>query len=301
MPSSGTIFDVKRFAVHDGPGIRTTLFLKGCPMECHWCHNPEGIDTGSELFFHDERCINCGSCVELCETKALSRKDNMIHMERKRCTRCGKCAELCPTEALKMAGETITERQAIDIIKRDELYYETSRGGVTFSGGEPLMQHEFLKELVKNCKREGIHVALDTSGHIEPGIFRKLMEDIDLFLYDLKMIDDENHRRYTGVSNRYVLKNLKTLSETDKEVWIRFPVIPDITCTDSNIEGIISFLSELKNMNKIFLLPFHDVGEKYAKLGKDYLMKDTKAPSRDRMDELRKKFVSRGFVVKEGG
>ncbi len=301
MPSSGKIFDVKRFAVHDGPGIRTTLFLKGCPMECHWCHNPEGLDTEDELFFFHERCIGCESCLSICETKALNRRENTITIERKRCTGCGKCAELCPTEALKMAGKTITTAQAMEIIKRDGPYYETSKGGVTFSGGEPLLQHDFLAKLVKDCKSEGIHIALDTSGYAEPKIFEKLMEDIDLFLYDLKIIDNDIHRKYTGVSNLYVLKNLKTLCETEKEVWIRFPVIPDITCTDSNMEDMIDFLSGLKRIKKISLLSFHDAGEKYARLGRVYAMGSTKAPKRDHMAEIRKKFESRGFAITEGG
>ncbi|MFW5904244.1 MAG: glycyl-radical enzyme activating protein [Candidatus Saliniplasma sp.] len=304
----GTIFDIKRFAVHDGPGVRTTVFLKGCPMACQWCHNPEGIDKNKDLFYYQDRCIVCGECIEICQNRALSGSNEdepYILIDRERCSVCGSCSEVCPTGALKIAGDVLEVKNILDIIKRSKLFYQTSGGGVTFSGGEPFAQYGFLKSLLERCKEEGIHVAVDTSGHVEPDKFEKLMNDIDLFLYDLKIIDEKRHVEYTGITNRYALHNLKKLSEKGrgKDVWIRFPAVPGVTTTKSNLDGVVTFLSELKGIKRISILPFHDVEEKYKKLGKPYLLscKDIHAPTKEEIDEIASRFREEGFEVNIGG
>lgn len=295
------IFDIKTFAVHDGPGIRTTFFFKGCPMECVWCHNPEGISMEDDLFYYPDRCIGCGRCVDVCKMDAL-RLQGGIHIDRSSCDNCGVCAHRCPSGAMQTAGYMITVEEAMDIINRYRVFYETSNGGVTFSGGEPLMQHEFLTELAERCREEGIHVALDTSGHVKPDIFTKIIPHIDLFLYDIKSMDESTHKQYTGVSNRYVLDNLRTLSDKgkDSEIWLRMPLIDQVTCEGSNLCEIIDFLSEI-DCSEVYLLPHHDVREKYERLGKEYFGDGLIPPDRQILETIMDRFISEGYTIKEGG
>lgn len=304
----GRIFDIKRFAVHDGPGIRTTIFFKGCPMMCQWCHNPEGIDEDLDLFYYPETCMACGSCIDVCQFDAISEKGRngpYIQINREICTKCGDCSEICPTESLKRAGKIVDVDHVFDIIKRSDLFYETSSGGVTFSGGEPFHQYDFLRALIEGCKEERIHITVDTSGHVQPEKFETLISSIDLFLYDLKIIDEKEHQKYTGVTNKYVIQNLKSLSEKGrgKDVWIRFPAIPDITMTESNITKMIDLLLDLKGIKRIDILPFHDVEEKYKKLGRPYLLSSTVtgAPTKKEIEEMAQRFREEGFEVHVGG
>lgn len=300
--ANGKIFDIKQFAVHDGPGIRTTVFFKGCPLRCHWCHNPEGIEYEDDLFFHESKCIACGSCWALCPQDAIRRDGDMIKIDRDLCDLCGRCAEECPTTALKVAGKMITIEDVMDEIERSTIYHDTSAGGVTLSGGEPFQQFEFMKELIDRCKEKDIHVTVDTCGYVDPEKLDSVKDKIDLFLFDIKIIDEELHDQYTGVSNDKILKNLKSLlMEGGTEVIIRFPIIPNTTDTEENLSSILEFLSPFKGVKEIDILPYHDVKEKYNRLGKEYKFSETKSLSREKIDKIKKRFEAEGYLVKEGG
>ncbi len=300
--TKGKIFDIKHFAVHDGPGIRTTVFFKGCPLSCLWCHNPEGIKKKDELFFYQSKCIYCGRCVEVCHKQAIFTKDDEINIDWNECDSCGGCVDICPSEAMQMAGKRVSVEDVLDEVDRSTIFHDTSEGGITLSGGEPFYQYDFMKELVKRCGEEDIHVAVDTSGHVKPKKFHSVMDKIDLFLYDLKFIDESLHKKYTGISNRYILKNLETLMEKgDNDVYIRIPLIPDITTDKKNIECIIDFLSSFKGIREIHLLKYHNVEEKYKRLGKTYELKDLDTCSRSSVDKIIKRFENEGYKVKEGG
>ncbi len=296
----GKIFDIKQFAVHDGPGIRTTVFFKGCPLNCPWCHNPEGIRQEDDLFYYESKCIGCGSCVSICPKDAIEIGEGTINIDRDLCDLCGRCAYECPTTALKVAGKKVTVDEVMDEIERSTIYHDTSSGGVTLSGGEPFQQFEFMEELVDRCKERDIHVTLDTCGHVEPEKFDSIKDKIDLFLFDLKIMDEGLHREYTGVNNDWILENLKSLLKED-EVIIRFPIIPDITDTEENISSMLEFLSPFKGVKEIDILPYHNVKEKYNMLGKKYDIKGVKKPNREKIEKIKRRFETEGYIVKEGG
>ncbi|MCS7136644.1 MAG: glycyl-radical enzyme activating protein [Aigarchaeota archaeon] len=299
----GRIFDIESYAIHDGPGIRTTVFMKGCPLRCWWCHNPEGIDFSKNLMYFDYKCIRCKTCMKACPTNAISFNGEEHIINRTYCSRCGICAERCPTGALRLVGYDITVYELVREIEKDVLLYDRSGGGVTFSGGEPLFQPLFLKEVLKECKNRGIHVALDTTGYAPPEIFRSFIDIVDLFLYDIKLLDDKEHIKYTGVSNEPIKKNLMTIVERGKgnAVILRFPVIPGITDTEKNLNELLVFLSELKGIDEIDILPFHDVNEKYERLGIEYKMKGFRAPSKEKLIYIKEKLEGAGFFVKIWG
>lgn len=298
----GKIFDVKHFAVHDGPGIRTTVFFKGCSLNCPWCHNPEGINSRNDLSYYDSKCIDCESCIEVCSQEAIKKEKSKIKISRARCDVCAECVEKCPTSALQLAGENVSVEEVMEEIRRSTIYHDTSNGGVTLSGGEPFQQLDFMKNLVQRCNDEDIHIAVDTSGYVERKKFASLKNKIDLFLYDLKFIDEEEHKKYTRVSNRPILKNLRNLfEEGQNEVIIRFPLIPEITDTEENIDAVLQFLSDFRSIKEIDILPYHSVEEKYNRLGREYNIKKVETPDRERIEEVMKKFESEGYCVKEGG
>ena len=299
--NTGMIFDIKRFAVRDGPGIRTTVFLKGCPLSCWWCHNPEGIYDKKEIIFYDYKCMDCGKCIDICPQNAILKIGTNYLRNYNICISCGQCVEICPTGSQQSIGQEITVKDIIKNIEKDIIYFESSSGGVTFSGGEPIMQPVFLKETLKICKKMHIHTALDTSGYANRGIFNSISNDIDLFLYDLKIIDNLHHKKYTGVSNKLIIKNLETLVKKRKNVVLRFSLIPGITATEENIKNILSFISTLKGIDKIDILPFHNVKEKYIRIGKKYKMNDTKSLNVDEINNVKEQFEQRGFNVKIGG
>ncbi|HOP88557.1 MAG TPA: glycyl-radical enzyme activating protein, partial [Acetomicrobium flavidum] len=204
----GLIFDVQRYSIHDGPGIRTTVFFKGCPLKCWWCHNPEGIDSGKELMYFEYKCMHCGTCAHVCPIGAIEFDGTPI-IRRSMCIACGNCSAACPSDALKLIGREYTVGELMKEIERDVLYFDNSGGGVTFSGGEPLYQHEFLLEVLKECKKIDIHRTLDTSGFAPQEVLASVMDYVDLFLYDLKLIDEKEHIKYTGVSNAQIKENLR--------------------------------------------------------------------------------------------
>lgn len=300
----GIIFDIMRYAIHDGSGIRTTVFLKGCPLRCWWCQNPEGISSSKDPMYFEYKCIRCRTCVHVCPVNAIAFEGDRLIIPQAACVSvCGICAEACPTGALKLIGREINVEELMKEIEKDVLLYDYSGGGVTFSGGEPLFQPLFLREALKECKRWDIHTALDTSGYASPKVFESIIEYVDLFLYDLKLLDNKEHQKYTGVSNRVIKKNLITLIEKGmgKNVILRFPVIPGITDTEKNVSELLSFVSCLKGINEIDILPFHDIGEKYSRLGKKYKMKVHTAPSEEKLSYIKEKLEGIGLYVKIGG
>lgn len=299
----GVIFDIERYAIHDGPGIRTTVFMKGCPLRCWWCHNPEGIESLKNLMYFEYRCIRCKTCASTCPQEAISFDGEKQIINRAYCSRCGICAEHCPTGALKLVGYEVTVRELLKEIEKDVLLYDRSGGGVTFSGGEPLFQPLFLKEALRGCKKMGIHVTLDTSGYAPPEVFEAFVDSVDLFLYDIKLLDDREHRKYTGVSNEPIKKNLATLVEKGKgsSVILRFPVIPGITDTEENLKGLLSLVSKLGVINEVDILPFHDVSEKYDRLGIEYKMRGHGPPSKERLNYIKERLEEVGLYVKIGG
>ncbi len=300
--TEGKIFDIKQFAVHDGPGIRTTVFFKGCPLSCWWCHNPEGIDESDDLFYYESKCILCGDCVEVCPEDAVKKADGKISIDREKCSLCGDCAKICPTTALKLAGKNVSVDGVMEKTEKSTVFYDTSDGGVTLSGGEPFLQFDFMKELIERCKEKDIQVTVDTCGHVDKEKFEAVLDDVDLFLYDLKLMDDDLHKRYTGITNEIILENLETLlGDNEGEAIIRLPLVGGITDTEENIEEIINFLSPFSGIKEIDLLVYHDVKEKYDKLGMDYKITSSRSVHEERVKEIKQKFKSEGYRVKVGG
>jgi len=295
----GLIFDVQRYSIHDGPGIRTTVFFKGCPLRCWWCHNPEGIDSGKELMYFEYKCLHCGTCANVCPMGAIE-FDGSPKVSRHLCIACGSCSTACPSDALRLVGREYTVDELMKEIERDVLYFDNSDGGVTFSGGEPLYQHEFLLEVLKECKKRDIHRTLDTSGFAPQEVLALVADHVDLFLYDLKLIDEREHIKYTGVSNAQIKENLRFLVNYGraKDIILRFPVIPGINDTPDNVDDMVEFISTLKGLRELDLLPYHDVSEKYSRLDRDYKMTVHKSPSRERLMEIKKKFEDIGLYVK---
>ena len=259
------IFDIKRFAVHDGDGIRTTVFFKSCPLKCVWCHNPEGIGFKPQLAYYKNKCMSCGECVNVCPQNAHIVKNGLHTFEREKCILCGKCADECLGEALTMHGKDVTIDELIPVLLEDRGFYETSGGGVTLSGGECLSQADFCAELLKRLKEENIHTAVDTCGFVSKTAIDKVMPYTDIFLYDIKAIDEDVHIKCTGCSNKLILDNLKYIDRCGKNIEIRIPYVPQFN--DNQIEKIAVFLNEIKNITKVRILPYHNyAGSKYGSL-----------------------------------
>lgn len=297
----GTIVNVQRYSVHDGPGIRTTVFFKGCPLKCWWCHNPENISLKEEMMSCKDKCTNCGRCIKVCREEAIRLKDGNPFVELEKCINCGRCAEFCISEAKEHVGKEVHINELMVHIKKDIPFYEESGGGVTFSGGEPLMQGEFLNEVLKRCKNLNINTTLDTCGYSDWEKIEKIHNKVDLFLYDLKIFDDEKHIKYTGVSNKLILENLKKLSSLGKNIYVRMPIIKGINDDSAHIDNCVKFLSDL-NILQVNLLPYHKLGmDKYEKLDKEYKLTGEEKPSEREMEEMAEKFKLAGIKVKIGG
>ena len=284
--TTGIIFNIQRYSIHDGPGIRTTVFLKGCPLNCWWCQNPESQLSGQEMLFWGVRCIGCGACSTICPSNAIQIKNGIPVTEKEKCILCGKCTEKCPALAREMIGKKLTTEEVTKEIEKDLVFYEESGGGVTFSGGEPLGQSEFLEGLLNGCREKKIHTAVDISGYISWRILKKIIPKVDLFLYDLKIMDSERHKKYTGISNEVILENLKKLSSVHHNIFVRFPVIPGINDDSQNIKEMGGFLSSLK-IAQVNLLPYHYIGiDKYRRLGRTYHLTAAQPPSKEKLFEI---------------
>lgn len=298
----GKIFNIMKYSIHDGPGIRTTVFLKGCPLSCWWCHNPESQGAKEQLMLFPNRCIGCKACIDACKYNAIKEVDSVIYTDKKRCTDCGDCTVECYPEAREMAGKTMTVSEVVDKILRDKDFYQQSKGGVTFSGGEPLMQPSFLIMLLSEMKKLGIHTTVDTSGFASKETIEEVSPLVDLFLYDLKDMDTAKHQRYTGVSNQVILENLKYITDIGREVIIRIPIIPEINNSQEDLEAFRDFIRTLNNIKQVALLPYHKIGqEKYNRLGKPYKMPDIQEPTQEEMQIAVQIIKSCGADVKIGG
>lgn len=279
----GTVFNIQRYTVHDGPGIRTELFLKGCPLSCLWCSNPESHRGKIQPGVYSSKCIGqdkCGSCTQVCGHNALMFENNkLVSIDRNSCMNCIECAKVCPSDAIKIWGEEMTVEQAMEIIRKDKAYYEKSGGGVTFSGGEPLVQSEFVLEILKRCKSENIHTCVESTLCVNYGIIEKILPYTDLFITDIKMMNSKLHQKYTGMGNEIILENIRRLACSGKPLIIRIPLIPGINEDMKNITETADFILKELN-NKILylqLLEFMRLGEeKYKSLGISYPMKNLK-------------------------
>jgi pyruvate formate lyase activating enzyme len=299
--TKGLIFDIKKYAIHDGPGIRTTVFLKGCPLHCWWCHNPEGQSLHKELFYNAGKCLaGCTDCIAACPNQAITRDSTGISIDKSKCEMKEDCAAACPTGALKVIGQEISADELMKEIEKDRIFYQNSNGGVTFSGGEPLMQIEFLNAVLEKCKNQFIHTVVDTCGYAPFEDFEKIMDKVDLFLYDLKMMDEEDHLKSTGMSNKLILDNLKKLRKSGKEIHVRIPLIPDVNDSQENAQKTAQFIRTIPGINRINLLPYHMAGtQKYTNLKRT--LKNINPLSEDKIKKLRKIYESFDFSVKIGG
>lgn len=285
----GTIFNIRRYSTEDGPGIRTTVFFKGCPLSCLWCHNPESQNFNPEILYQKELCIGCLECAKVCSQELKFDQS---------CYDCGLCVEACLAKARIWVGEKKTPAQVMEIIIKDRLFYDQSGGGVTFSGGEPLSQPQFLTHLLTLCREERIHSALDTSGYAPSSVLLPIAELTDLFLYDLKHMDDHEHFKYTGVGNRLILENLTYLINKGYKGIIRMPLIPGINDQKENIEAIITFLKGFSKPWPLQLLPYHHMQiNKYEKLNRTYELPNLRPPSTQEMDDVIDYFKSHNLTV----
>jgi pyruvate formate lyase activating enzyme len=300
--SEGLIFDIRKYSINDGPGIRTTVFFKGCPLRCPWCHNPEGQSFLPELMVRNSRCLaGCAECLTACEPGALSRAGDAPVVDKARCTLCGRCADVCPTRAVEIVGRRAGVTDVIEEIERDRVFYEESGGGVTFSGGEPLGQPEFLAALVDGCRTRGIHTAVDTCGYAPPDSVASVAGMADMFLFDLKLMDEKKHDEITGQPNGVILENLKRLARLGQEIIVRLPLVAGVNDDETNIRETAEFLKALGAVSDISLLPYHGLGrEKCHGLGKVSRADQLAAPSEETLRKIKTDLESLGFRVRLG-
>jgi pyruvate formate lyase activating enzyme len=299
---SGTIFDISRYAIHDGPGIRTTVFFKGCPLSCWWCHNPESISREPHVSLRPNRCVRCGKCVEICPNHAIAFSDGAATTDPSLCELCLECAHVCCADAREVVGRSVTVEEVMAEITRDTAFYDESGGGVTFSGGEPMMQPAFLMELLEACGQLDIHRAVDTSGYAGRELLLAVAGKTDLFLYDLKHMDPEIHKKYTGISNEVILENLTSLSARGATICVRFPLIPGVNDDRSNVESTGAFLTKLNRVNRIEVLPYHNVmRSKYKRFGWGYRLGELPPPDPRHLQDIAALLRSFGLRVIIGG
>lgn len=292
---TGITFNIQRFSTEDGPGIRTTVFFKGCPLRCAWCHNPEGLSPQPELMWYDVRCIGARDCLRACPVEALELTPFGMRIDRRRCTLCGKCVTACPAGALELIGRRWSVEDLFVEIAKDAVFYETSDGGVTFSGGEPMLQAEFVAALAERCREAGIPVALDTSGAVPWERYELVLPYVDLVLYDLKIYDPERHRAGTGLDNARILENARRMAGRGIPMWIRTPIIPGYTADAENIAALADFIArELPNVQRWDLLAYTNLGQpKYHRLDKPYALEGVPLLTREEMELLHAIAVAR--------
>jgi pyruvate formate lyase activating enzyme len=290
LEKKGLIFDIQKFSLQDGPGIRTIVFMKGCPLRCKWCHNPESQANYPEIAYYPNNCIYCRECVKACPEHSIIEVRNKIRIDRSFCKECQSkpCVEACNFEAIKLIGRYVTVQELMKELKKDDVFYRMSDGGITISGGEPLYQADFVRDLLKELKKKNYHTSIETCSFCPWEQFQKVIDYTDLFLCDIKNMDQKNHLKGTGVKNFLILDNIMKLSRVAKKVIIRIPVIPKFNDNDQNMKQIIDFA--LKNsIDEIHLLPYHDYGaSKYKAIGRKYNLHDRKSPQKSQLDHFKK-------------
>ncbi len=302
----GCVFDIKKYAIHDGPGIRTTVFFKGCPLRCRWCHNPESWKPAPEPSLRVHRCVRCGRCEQVCPQRAVTLQDGRPTTDPTRCTLCGECIAECPVAAREIIGEQVSASDIMAEIRKDVIFYDESGGGATFSGGEPLMQPEFLLALLNQCRAEDIHTAIDTTCHARSDLVRRVADVANLFLCDLKHMDSDKHERYTGVPNELILDNIRMLAKDGRRMRIRVPIVPGFNDDADNIERTARFARSLRTVRRIDILPYNRGGlEKSVRLtaeAQDFAsLLRTRPPGNGTMEEIANTLRGYGFEVKIGG
>jgi len=288
------IIDIKRFAVHDGDGIRTTVFFKGCPLKCEWCHNPEGISFVPQIEYIEKKCINCGECVRVCEAHFLNNGKHVF--DRAKCVVCEKCENVCLGKALKYYGKEITVEELLPVLLEDKDFYDCSNGGVTLSGGECLCQADFCLELLKQLKAADIHTAVDTCGYVSRESIYKVVPYTDVFLYDIKAFDEKTHIKCTGKSNKIILENLKYIDSLNKKIEVRIPFVP--TMNDNQMSEIGNFLRDIKNLTKVKVLPYHNyAGSKYIAVAMENTMPKVEPPTTEQIRQAEDILKSYGLNI----
>jgi pyruvate formate lyase activating enzyme len=299
MAPTGIIFNIQRFSTGDGPGIRTTVFFKGCPLRCAWCHNPEGLSPRPELIWYEARCIGARDCLSACPADALTLTSQGMQVDRGRCDACGACAEACPAGALQVVGREWTPEQLLVEVQKDTVFYETSGGGVTLSGGEPLVQADLLLALCRLCREAGLHVALDTCGVAPWECYESLLPLVNLVLYDLKLFDGERHRAATGADNARILENARRVAAAGVPLWVRTPVIPGYTADTANIAALGEFIAaELPTVERWDLLAYTKLGQsKYRRLDRPYALEGVPLLTQAEMEALHAVALPRVLVA----
>lgn len=297
---TGCVFNIERFAIRDGPGIRTTVFFKGCPLRCLWCSNPESMQPYPQLFYFDHLCTRCYRCVEACPTKATRiASDGAIEIDRSLCKNCGECVRACPNKAREISGKIMTVDEVLEEVRKDALFYQNSGGGVTASGGEPTYQPEFLRELFKRCQEAAIHTCLDTTGFVKTEVLQRILEHTNLVLFDIKHMDPVKHKEFTGVDNSLILENARVVAAA-RPMIIRVPLIPGHNDTEENLKALVAFMNKL-GLKRIDLLPYHSLGKmKYTRLGMEYRLADLTPYESEEVAGIKTSLESQGLEVGVG-
>lgn len=294
----GIVFDIQRFSVHDGPGIRTTVFLKGCPLRCPWCHNPESQRSKPELSFERDLCIACGNCVETCENDAQSIVDGQRSIDRALCEGCGKCVESCYTNALVQKGTTMTVERVLDEVLKDEMLYAKSGGGITLSGGEPTMQPTFALAILEGAQKHGLHTAIETCGFVRWDVLAGILQATDLVIYDIKHLDTVQHKKLVGAGNELILKNLEAIAKQNKDILVRIPLIPGLNDSEENLRASAGLIRKLA-IEEVEIIPYHEfAAAKYALLDSRYGLGELQPYAPDQLDSKRRVLARSGANVK---
>ncbi|MFA4917290.1 MAG: glycyl-radical enzyme activating protein [Syntrophales bacterium] len=295
---SGWVFNIQRYSIQDGPGIRTTVFLKGCPLTCLWCSNPESQELHPQLLHFETQCTKCHKCLEACPNGAIIPGSNgEIVIDRKLCNACGVCVDACPSGAMVISGSLMTIDEVVAVVEKDSLFYRNSGGGVTFSGGEPTYQPAFLLGLLKSCQKKGFHTCLDTSACVQWEVFKKVLDYVDLVLFDVKHMSPDRHKELTGLDNQLILNNLRQIAKTGKEVIVRIPLMPDFNSSHENINALGDIMSQL-SLKRVDLLPYHRLGmKKYEALGMEYKLTELRSFKKEEVEDIKGILENLGLKV----